>query len=177
MLFRLLVYGLLITSLSGCLQTTIEPSTDDSMQLNNETPWQARGKMSVSTESKRQTLRFTWSHLSKEQDRVELRDSIGLRSVTLVRDSNRYFLENDNGQRVLLSPNTLQEPLASLLSSLPPDIARLMMGGSPSSSQVTSEVLSWSISPRFTTPEVLRIRFGDYSLKIMINQWNIGKSE
>ena len=177
MLFRALVYGLLVTLLSGCLPTTIERPTDNSKRLIDTTPWQARGKMLVSGKNERQTLRFTWSHLSEDQDHVELSDSLGLRSIILVRDSDEYYQENTKGQRILLSVNTLEEPLAALLSSLPNDIAQLMTGAKSSDNRVTSEVVSWSTSAQFATPEVLRVRFGDYGLKIMINQWDIGSSE
>ena len=177
MLFRSLVYGLLVLLLSGCLSTTLERPAGDSKRLIDTTPWQARGKMLVSSENERQTLRFTWSHLSEDQDRVELSDSLGLRSIVLVRDSDEYYQENTRGQRILLSANTLEEPLASVLSSLPSDIARLMTGAKSSDNRVTSEVVSWSRSSQFATPEVLRVRFGDYGLKIMINQWDIGSSE
>ena len=177
MLFRALVYSLLVTLLSGCLPTTIERPTDNSKRLTAVTPWQARGKMLVSSENERQTLRFTWSHLSAEQDRIELSDSLGLRSIVLVRDSDEYYQENTQGQRVLLSANTLEEPLATVLSSLPSGIARLMTGAKSSNDRVTSEVVSWSTSAQFATPEVLRVHFGDYGLKSLINRWDIGSSE
>ena len=177
MLFRSLVYCLLATLLSGCLQTTVERPADDLRPLVETNPWQARGKMLVSGENERQTLRFTWSHLSEEQDRVELSDSLGLRSVILVRDSDEYYQENTQGQRILLSANTLEEPLAAVLFSLPSDIARLMTGAKSADNRVTSEVIRWSTSAQYATPEVLRVRFGDYGLKIMINQWDIGSSE
>ena len=177
MLFRSLVYSLLATLISGCLQTTVERPADEVKPLVDTNPWQARGKMLVSIENERQTLRFIWSHLSEEQDRVELSDSLGLRSIILVRDSDEYYQENTKGQRILLSANTLEEPLAAALSSLPSDIARLMTGAKSTNDRVTSEVVRWSTSAQFATPEVLRVRFGDYSLKIMINQWDIGSSE
>jgi outer membrane biogenesis lipoprotein LolB len=177
MLFRALVFSLLATLLSGCLQTTLERPADDLKPLVDTNPWQARGKMLVSGENERQTLRFTWSHLSEEQDRVELSDSLGLRSIILIKDADRYYQENTQGQRILLSANTLEEPLASVLSSLPSDIARLMTGAKSSDNRVTSEVVRWSTSAQYATPEVLRVRFGDYGVKIMINQWDIGSSE
>lgn len=177
MLFRSLVYSLLVTLLSGCLQTTVERPADDLRPLVDTNPWQARGKMLVSGENERQTLRFTWSHLSEEQDRVELSDSLGLRSIILIRDSDEYYQENTRGQRTLLSANTLEEPLAAVLFSLPSDIARLMTGAKSADNRVTSEVIRWSTSAHYATPEVLRVRFGDYGLKIMINQWDIGSSE
>ena len=177
MLFRSLVYSLLATLLSGCLQTTVERPTDDVKPLVDTNPWQARGKMLVSSENERQTLRFIWSHLSEDQDRVELSDSLGLRSIILIRDFDEYYQENTHGQRTLLSANTLEEPLAAVLSSLPSDIARLMTGAKSTNNRVTSEVVRWSTSAQFATPEVLRVHFGDYGLKIMINQWDIGSSE
>ena len=177
MLFRALVFSLLATLLSGCLQTTVERPADDLKPLVDTNPWQARGKMLVSGENERQTLRFTWSHLSEEQDRVELSDSLGLRSIILIRDFDEYYQENTQGQRTLLSANTLEEPLAAALSSLPSDIARLMTGAKSTNNRVTSEVVRWSTSAQFATPEVLRVHFGDYGLKIMINQWDIGSSE
>ena len=177
MLFRSLVYSLLATVLSGCLQTTVERPTDDVKPLVDTNPWQARGKMLVSSENERQTLRFIWCHLSEDQDRVELSDSLGLRSIILIRDFDEYYQENTQGQRTLLSTNTLEEPLAAVLSSLPSDIARLMTGAKSTNNRVTSEVVRWSTSAQFATPEVLRVHFGDYGLKIMINQWDIGSSE
>ena len=177
MLLRSLVYTLLAALLSGCLQTTVERPLDDLKPLVETNPWQARGKMLVSSENERQTLRFTWSHLSKEQDRVELSDSLGLRSIILIRDSDEYYQENTRGQRTLLSANTLEEPLAAVLFSLPSDIARLMTGAKSADNRVTSEVIRWSTSAQYATPEVLRVRFGDYGLKIMINQWDISSSE
>ena len=177
MLLRSLLYGLLLTLLTGCLQTTIERPVDDLRPLADTTSWQARGKMLVSSENERQTLRFSWSHLSEERDRVELTDALGLRSIILIKDADRYYQENTMGQRILLSANTLEEPLASVLSSLPSDIARLMTGAKSADNRVTSEVVSWSRSSQFATPEVLRVRFVDYGLKIMINQWDIGSSE
>jgi len=177
MLFRSLVYSLLAILLSGCLQTNVERPADDLKPLADTHPWQARGKMLVSIENERQTLRFIWSHLSKEQDRVELSDSLGLRSIILVRDSDEYYQENTKGQQVLLSAHALEEPLATVVSSLPSDIARLMTGAKSADNRVTSEVVSWSTSAQYATPEVLRVRFGDYGLKIMINQWDIGCSE
>jgi outer membrane biogenesis lipoprotein LolB len=133
--------------------------------------------MLVSSKNERQTLRFIWSHLSEGQDRVELSDSLGLRSIILVRDAEQYYQENNRGARTLLSANMLEDPLASVLSSLPTDIARLMIGGNSSDNRVTSEVVSWSTSAQFVTPEVLRVRFGDYAIKIVINQWDVGNSE
>ena len=177
MLFRSLVYSLLVTLLSGCLQTTLERPVDDLRPLVDTNPWQARGKMLVSGENERQTLRFTWSHLSEEQDRVELSDSLGLRSIILVRDSDEYYQENTRGQRTILSANILEEPLAAVLFSLPSDIARLMTGAKSADNRVTSEVIRWSTSAQYATPEVLRVRFGDYGLKIMINQWDISSGE
>ena len=177
MLLRSLLYGLLLTLLTGCLQTTIERPVDDLRPLADTTSWQARGKMLVSSENERQTLRFSWSHLSEERDRVELTDSLGLRSIILIRDSDKYYQENTQGQRILLSANTLEEPLATVLFSLPSDIARLMTGAKSSDNRVTSEVIRWSTSAQYATPEVLRVRFGDYALNIMINQWDIGSSE
>ena len=177
MLLRSLVYTLLAALLSGCLQTTVERPLDDLKPLVETNPWQARGKMLVSSENERQTLRFIWSHVSEEQDRVELSDSLGLRSIILIRDSDEYYQENTQGQRTLLSANTLEGPLAAVLSSLPSDIARLMTGAKSTNNRVTSEVVRWSTSAQFATPEVLRVHFGDYGLKIMINQWDIGSSE
>jgi hypothetical protein len=177
MLLRSLLYGLLLTLLTGCLQTTIERPVDDLRPLADTTSWQARGKMLVSSENERQTLRFSWSHFSEERDRVELTDALGLRSIILIKDADSYYQESNKGQRILLSANTLEEPLASVLSSLPSDIARLMTGAKSSDNRVTSEVVSWSRSSQFATPEVLRVRFGDYGLKIMINHWDIGSSE
>ena len=52
-----------------------------------------------------------------------------------------------------------------------------MTGGNSSDNRVTSEVVSWSTSAQFVTPEVLRVRFGDYAIKIVINQWDVGNSE
>ncbi|MEC7611473.1 MAG: hypothetical protein VX814_06760, partial [Pseudomonadota bacterium] len=63
MLFRSLVYSLLATLLSGCLLTAAERPEDDLKPLVDTNPWQARGKMLVSSENERQTLRFIWSHL------------------------------------------------------------------------------------------------------------------
>ena len=177
MLFRTLVYGLLTTLLSGCLQTTIERPTDNLKQLGDAMPWQARGKILVSGKNAPQTIRFTWSHLSAGKDRVMLSDTLGLRSIVLIKDSDEYYQVNKKGQRILLPANMLKEPLATVMSSLPTDIARLMTGRSPSNNRVISEVVSWSTSTQFATPEVLRVRFGDYALKIMINQWDIGSSE
>ena len=177
MLFRSLVYSLLVTLLSGCLQITSKRPADTVKPLVDTDPWQARGKMLVTSENERQTLRFIWSHLSEEQDRVELGDSLGLRSIILIRDSDEYYQENSKGQRILLSANALGEPLASVLFSLPSDIARLMTGAKSTNDRVTSEVVRWSTSAQFATPEVLRVRFGDYGLKIMINQWDIGSGE
>ncbi|MEC7960768.1 MAG: lipoprotein insertase outer membrane protein LolB [Pseudomonadota bacterium] len=177
MLFRSLVYSLLATLLSGCLLTAAERPEDDLKPLVDTNPWQARGKMLVSSENERQTLRFIWSHLSEEQDRIELSDSLGLRSIILIRDSDEYYQENTQGHLILLSANTLEEPLAAVLSSLPSDISRLMTGAKSADNRVTSEVVSWSTSAKFATPEVLRVHFGDYGLKIMINQWDIGSSE
>ena len=177
MLFRSLIYVLLITLLSGCLQTAIEQPRYDLKQLNDATPWQARGKMLVSTNSERQTLKFTWTHLSEERDRVELSDTFGLRSAIFVKELNQYYRENEKGQRLLLSANTLEEPLATVLSGLPTDIAWLLIGRSSLNSQVISEVLTWSHSTQFATPKVLRVRFGHCSLKIMIDQWDIGGNE
>ena len=96
--------------------------------------------MLVSSENERQTLRFIWSHLSEGQDRIELSDSLGLRSIILVRDSDEYYQENTQGQRVLLSANTLEEPLATVLSSLPSGIARLMTGAKSSNDRVTARL-------------------------------------
>ena len=177
MLFRSIVYGLLVLLLSGCLPTTVERTADNLKPLGNTNPWQARGKMLVSSENERQTLRFIWSHLSEQQDRVELSDSLGLQSIILIRDSDEYYRENTEGQRILLSADTLEEPLATVLSSLPSDIARLMTGAKSTNNRVSSEVVRWSTSEEFATPEVLRIRFGDYGLRIMINRWDISSSE
>jgi hypothetical protein len=95
----------------------------------------------------------------------------------LIKGSDRYYQENNKGQRVLLTANMLEQPLADVLSSLPDDIAQLLTGAASSNRQVTSQVVRWSSSAQFATPEELRVNFGDYSLKIMIHQWDIDSGE
>ena len=99
------------------------------------------------------------------------------RNLRSFKELNEYYRENEKGQRVPLSANTLEEPLARLLSGLPSDITRLLIGRSSSDNRVISEVVTWSNSTQSATPKVLRVHFGQYSLKIMVDQWDIGGSE
>jgi hypothetical protein len=174
---RSLTIGILATLVLGCAQTPIDKTASTSLPLSADTPWQARGKMLLAHHSRQQTLRFKWTYSPSQEDRIELSDPLGLNTVTLIENAGRFYQEGAGGTRTRLSEVVSDNMLGDLLSYAPNDIALLLTGAPPVDTGVTTEVLRWSTTLHFATPEVLRVNFGGYDLKIIVSKWDIGRGE
>ena len=83
---RLWLLASLLITVTGCAQLRLEPNTggEVSGRLPESISWRASGKVLVTSDSNKQTLRFSWTHSANIADRVVVSDSLGLRSTVLL---------------------------------------------------------------------------------------------
>lgn len=165
----------LLIAVTGCIQLPLEVDSVDEVSalLPKSMSWRASGKMLVTSQSNKQTLRFSWTHSANTADRVVVSDSLGLRSAVLLHNKNGFFTVDSDDRLTPLSNAMAANHLALLEMTTPENWAALLTGTQLDSDTVVAQALDWSVLDAYRVPRRLRIEANDDALLIMINTWEV----
>ena len=169
----------LLIAVTGCIQLPLEVDSVDAVSalLPKSMSWRASGKMLVTSQSNKQTLRFSWTHSANTADRVVVSDSLGLRSAVLLHNKNGFFTVDSDDRLTPLSNAMAARHLALLEMITPENWAALMIGTQLDSETVVAQVLDWSTLDTYRVPRRLRIEANDDLLRVMISKWDVISDE
>jgi hypothetical protein len=176
--------GLLITlmmaiAMTGCMHQTrtIDPQPiSNASQVSLTEPWTARGKLLVTTEDVKQSLRFTWSHNTASDDIITIGDTLGIRQLELHERNGVLFQRMADGTLQSIQTHQLEGELSGLALLSPSDLARALTGETSISHGVSSEVTAWQSVDGITAPRVIRVQGADIAVKVVINSWELTKN-
>ena len=178
------VRGLLITlmmavAITGCMHQTHtkEPqpiSTESKVSLTES--WTAKGKLLVTTEGSKQSLRFSWSHNTASDDIITIGDTLGIRQLKLHERNGALFQRLADGTLQLIQTLQLEGELNALSLLSPSDLARALTGETSISQTVSSEVTAWQSVDGINAPRVIRVQSADIAVKVVINRWELTKN-
>ena len=176
---RLWLLASLLIAVTGCTQLRLEPDTggEVSGRLPESISWRASGKVLVTSDSNKQTLRFSWTHSANIADRVVVSDSLGLRSAVLLHNKNGFFTVDSDNRLTPLSNAMAARHLALLEMITPENWAALLTGTQLESETVVAQVLDWSTLDTYRVPRQLRIEANDDLLRVVINKWEVINGE
>ncbi|MDA8590004.1 hypothetical protein N9X48_02545 [Luminiphilus sp.] len=179
MAMRLWLLASLLIVVTGCAQLHLEPDTGGKIsgRLPESISWRASGKMLVTSDSNKQTLRFSWTHSANIADRVVVSDSLGLRSVVLLHNKNGFFTVDSDNRLTPLSNTMVARHLALLETTTPENWTALLTGTELDSETVVAQVLDWSALDAYRVPRRLRIEANDDLLRVVINKWEVINDE
>ncbi len=165
----------LLIVVTGCVQLPLEVDNVDegSALIPKSMSWRASGKMLVTSNNNKQTLRFSWTHSVNIADRVVVSDSLGLRSTVLLHNKNGFFTVDSDNRLTPLSNAMAVHHLALLKMTTPESWATLLTGTQLDSDTVVAQVLDWSVLEAYRVPRRLRIEANDDSLHVMISKWEV----
>ena len=72
---------------NGCAHKVDTPVPYDEMretQISVTQPWTAKGKLLVTAQDTRQSLRFTWRHQVEGEDVITLSDTLGIKALVYI---------------------------------------------------------------------------------------------
>ena len=178
------VRGLLITlmmavTITGCMHQThpIDPqpiSTESKVSLTQ--PWTAKGKLLVTTQSSKQSLRFIWKHSVVADDIITIGDTLGIRQLELHEHNGVLFQRLADGSLQLIQTHQLEGELSALSSLSPSDLAKALTGETSISEAVRAEVTAWQAVDGINAPRVIQVQAADIAVKVVINRWELTKN-
>ena len=176
---RLWPLAFLLIVVTGCVQLPFEVDSVDEVSalLPKSMSWRASGKMLVTSNNNKQTLRFSWTHSVNIADRVVVSDSLGLRSAVLLHNKNGFFTVDSDNRLTPLSNAMAARHLALLEMITPENWAALLIGTQLDSETVVAQVLDWSTLDTYRVPRRLRIEANDDLLRVMISKWDVISDE
>ena len=179
------VRGLLITLMMGIAMTgcthqtrTIFPqpiSAESRVSLTE--PWIAEGKLLVTTEGSKQSLRFNWSHNTAADDIITIGDTLGIRQLELHERKGVLFQRMANGTLQSIQTHQLEGELSALNLLSPSDLAKALTGKTLISEAVRSEVAAWQSVDGINAPRVIQVQAADVAVKVVINRWELTKND
>ena len=179
------VRGLLITlmmavAITGCMHQThaIKPQPISSEpKLSLTEPWTAEGKLLVTTESSKQSLRFSWKHSVGADDVITVGDTLGIRQFEIHERNGALFQRLADGTLQFIQTHQLEGELSALSLLSPSDLAKALTGETPISKAVSSEVTAWQSVDGINAPRVIRVQSADIAVKVVINRWELTKND
>lgn len=178
------VRGLLTTlmmaiAMMGCMHQT---STNTSQPISSESevsmthPWTAKGKLLVTTEDAKQSLRFTWNHNVMADDIIIIGDTLGIRQLVLQDKGGVLFERSAGGNLQPIQTQRLDDELRTLRLLSPRDLARALTGEISTSEAVNSKVTAWQSVDGVTAPRVIQLQAAGIAVKVVINSWELTKN-
>ena len=176
--------GLLITlmitmAMSGCMhqtRTTIQQPISADSQVSLTVSWIAKGKLLVTTEDAKQSLRFSWSHNIAADDVITIGDTLGFRELELHERNGLLFHQLADGTLQPIQTHQLEGELSALSLLSLSDLAKALTGETSISTAVRSEVMAWQSVDGVNAPRVIRVQAGDIAVKVVINSWELTKN-
>ena len=163
--------------LIACTTVELEPDNDTHQGTTGlsalEAPWTATGRLFIRTPTDSTTLRFTWEHVSPDEDRVQLSGPLNLGATAVIRRKSQ-LLDESTGLTLTIAPNSNASSFEALASRTPANLWYQILSGRASSSPgVVSQVAQWQTIGEYTVPRRIDARIGDATLKIAISQWQL----
>lgn len=178
------VRGLLITpmmaiAVTGCTHqtrtTSPQPISAES-QVSLTEPWIAEGKLLVTTESSKQSLRFNWTHNTAADDIITIADTLGIRQLELHERNGVLFQRMADGTLQPIQTHQLEGELSALGLLSPADLAKALTGKTLTSKAVRSEVTAWQSVDGINAPRVIQLKATGIAVKVVINRWELTKN-
>ncbi|MCH1554554.1 MAG: hypothetical protein L7S45_08205 [Luminiphilus sp.] len=163
--------------LVGCTTVDLERNTDTSQENADvsaiEEPWTAVGRLFIKTPTDSTTLRFTWEHISTDEDRIQLSGPLNLGATAVIRIKDQ-LLNESTGQTLAIASNSNASSFAALASQTPAHLWYQMLSGRAFSFPgIVSQVTQWQTIGESTVPRRIDATIGDATLKIAISQWQL----
>ena len=176
--------GFLITlmmavAMTGCshqTRTIIPQPISAKSQVSLTEPWTAKGKLLVTTEGSKQSLRFSWRHDTAADDIITIGDTLGIRQLELHERNGLLFQRLADGSLQLIQTHQLEGELSALSLLSPSDLAKALTGETPISKAVSSEVTAWQSVDGVNAPRVIQVQAADIAIKVVINRWELTKN-
>ena len=178
------VQGLLITlmmaiAMTGCshqTRTIIPQPISAESQVSLTEPWTAKGKLLVTTEGSKQSLRFSWRHDTAADDIITIGDTLGIRQLELHERNGLLFQRLADGSLQLIQTHQLEGELSALSLLSPSDLVKALTGETSISKAVRSEVTAWQSVDGINAPRVIQVQAADIEVKVVINRWELTKN-
>ncbi len=163
--------------LIACTTVELEPENDTHRRTTGlrtlEAPWTATGRLFIRTPTDSATLRFTWEHVSPDEDRVQLSGPLNLGATAVIRRKSQ-LLDESTGLTLTIAPNSNASSFEALASRTPANLWYQILSGRASHSPgVVSQVAQWQTIGESTVPRRIDATIGDATLKIAISQWQL----
>ena len=179
------VRGLLITlmmtiAMTGCshqTRTIIPQPISAESQVSLTEPWTAKGKLLVTTEDSKQSLRFNWNHNTAADDIITIGDTLGIRQLELHERNGVLFQRMGDDTLQPIETHQLKGELSALTLLSPSDLAKALTGKTLISKAVRSEVTAWQSVDGINAPRVIQVQAADVAVKVVINRWELTKND
>ena len=139
-------------------------------------PWIAKGKLLVTTEGSKQSLRFSWRHDTAADDIITIGDTLGIRQVELHERNGLLFQRLADGSLQLIQTHQLEGELSALSLLSPSDLVKALTGETSISKAVRSEVTAWQSVDGINAPRVIQLKATGIAVKVVINRWELTKN-
>ena len=169
-----------ICLLIGCTTVELEPENDTHQGTTGlsalEAPWTATGRLFIRAPTDSTTLRFTWEHVSPDEDRVQLSGPLNLGATAVIRLKSQ-LVDESTGQTLTIASNSSASSFEALASQTPANLwYRILSGRASNSPGVVSQVTQWQTIGESTVPRRIDATIGDATLKIAISQWQLKRT-
>ena len=161
---------------NGCAHKIDTPAPYDEMgrtKISVAQPWMAKGKLLVTAQDTRQSLRFTWRHQVEGEDVITLSDTLGIQALVLHQRDGVLYKRQPDQSLSKLQTHQLTKELRAFASMASRDFARTLTGEALSASDIFSEVRSWQSVRGLNAPKTILLRSADIAVKVVVSHWEL----
>ena len=177
---RSIIIGLTLALLTnGCAHKVDTPVPYDEMretQISVTQPWTAKGKLLVTAQDTRQSLRFTWRHQVEGEDVITLSDTLGIKALVLHQRDGVLYERQPDQSLSKLQTHQLNKDLRAFASIASQGFARTLTGEALSGSDISSEVTSWPSVRGLDAPKAILLRSADIAVRVVVSHWELGNN-
>ena len=175
----LLITLMMVIAVTGCTHQT-RTITSQPISLESKVsltePWTAKGKLLVTMDGSKQSLRFTWKHSVVADDVITIGDTLGIRQLVLHERDGVLFERLSGGALQPIQPQQLDGELNSLTLLSPSDLVTALTGQTSISEALRSEVTAWQSVDGINAPRVIHVQAAEIAIKVVINSWELTKN-
>ena len=176
---ELLITLMMAIAMTGCThqtRTIIPQPISAESQVSLTEPWIVEGKLLVTTEGSKQSLRFNWTHNTAADDIVTIGDTLGIRQLELHERNGLLFQRMADGTLQPIQTHQLEGELSALGLLSPADFSKALTGKTLTSKAVRSEVTAWQSVDGINAPRVIQLNATGIAVKVVINRWELTKN-
>ena len=166
----------LVLLTNGCAHKVDTPAPYDEMgetQISVIQSWTAKGKLLVTAQNTRQSLRFTWRHQVEGEDVITLSDTLGIKALVLHQRDGVLYERQPDQSLSKLQTHQLKKDLRAFTSMASQDFARALTGEALPASDISSEVRSWQSVGGLDAPKTILLRGADIAVKVVVSHWEL----